>query len=87
MAAGPLTTGTGGQAGRNCGFQGTEARAFASTGLEAGLQAVAATTGAARLEPGGAQPGAQNLFTSCGLSSLLDSDGSSDLLDFALSAS
>ncbi|KAJ1065244.1 hypothetical protein K5549_006053 [Capra hircus] len=77
----------GGQAGRNCGFQGTEARAFASTGLESGASgrgsyySAAAPTGQAELSQE-----RQNLFTGY-FRSLLDSDDSSDLLDFALSAS
>ncbi|KAF7467392.1 AT-hook DNA-binding motif-containing protein 1 [Marmota monax] len=77
----------GGQAGRNCGFQGTEARAFASTGLESGASGRGSYYGT------GAPSGQtelsqerQNLFTGY-FRSLLDSDDSSDLLDFALSAS
>lgn len=77
----------GGQAGRNCGFQGTEARAFASTGLESGASgrgsyySTAAPAGQTELSQE-----RQNLFTGY-FRSLLDSDDSSDLLDFALSAS
>ncbi|KAB0393361.1 hypothetical protein E2I00_012053, partial [Balaenoptera physalus] len=77
----------GGQAGRNCGYQGTEARAFASTGLESGASgrgsyySTAAPAGQTELSQE-----RQNLFTGY-FRSLLDSDDSSDLLDFALSAS
>uniref|UniRef100_A0A2I3HSZ3 AT-hook DNA binding motif containing 1 n=1 Tax=Nomascus leucogenys TaxID=61853 RepID=A0A2I3HSZ3_NOMLE len=77
----------GGQAGRNCGFQGTEARAFASTGLESGASGRGSyySTGAPSGQTELSQE-RQNLFTGY-FRSLLDSDDSSDLLDFALSAS
>ncbi|VFV25410.1 Hypothetical predicted protein, partial [Lynx pardinus] len=77
----------GGQAGRNCGFQGTEAQAFASTGLESGASGRGSyySTGAPAGQTELSQE-RQNLFTGY-FRSLLDSDDSSDLLDFALSAS
>ncbi|XP_036304227.1 AT-hook DNA-binding motif-containing protein 1 [Pipistrellus kuhlii] len=77
----------GGQAGRNCGFQGTEARAFASAGLDSGASGRGSYYGAGT--PAGQSELSQerqNLFTGY-FRSLLDSDDSSDLLDFALSSS
>ncbi|XP_074074074.1 transcription factor Gibbin isoform X1 [Macrotis lagotis] len=77
----------GSQAGRNCSYQGAEARAFASSGLESGTSGRGGYYGTGT-------PSAQadlsqerhSLFTGY-FRSLLDSDDSSDLLDFALSAS
>ncbi|XP_037237392.1 AT-hook DNA-binding motif-containing protein 1 isoform X1 [Falco rusticolus] len=77
----------GGQAGRNGGYQGAEARPFHAAGLESGSSSRANFyAGSAPSSQTEAGPERHSLFTGY-FRSLLDSDDSSDLLDFALSAS
>ncbi|NXH76603.1 AHDC1 protein, partial [Hydrobates tethys] len=77
----------GSQAGRNGGYQGAEARPFHAAGLEAGSSGRAGFyAGSAPSSQTEAGPERHSLFTGY-FRSLLDSDDSSDLLDFALSAS
>ncbi|NWS64501.1 AHDC1 protein, partial [Chunga burmeisteri] len=77
----------GGQAGRNGGYQGAEARPFHAAGLESGSSGRAGFyAGSAPSSQTEAGPERHSLFTGY-FRSLLDSDDSSDLLDFALSAS
>ncbi|XP_075294184.1 transcription factor Gibbin isoform X2 [Opisthocomus hoazin] len=75
------------QPGRNGGYQGAEARPFHAAGMESGSSGragfYAGSAAAAQAEAG---PERHSLFTGY-FRSLLDSDDSSDLLDFALSAS
>ncbi|XP_055561527.1 LOW QUALITY PROTEIN: transcription factor Gibbin [Falco cherrug] len=77
----------GGQAGRNGGYQGAEARPFHAAGLESGSSSranfYAGSAPSSQTEAGLER---HSLFTGY-FRSLLDSDDSSDLLDFALSAS
>ncbi|XP_040507912.1 AT-hook DNA-binding motif-containing protein 1 isoform X3 [Gallus gallus] len=76
-----------GQPGRNCGYQGAEARPFHAAALESGSSGragfYAGGAGSSQAEAGQER---HSLFTGY-FRSLLDSDDSSDLLDFALSAS
>ncbi|NXQ92909.1 AHDC1 protein, partial [Sagittarius serpentarius] len=77
----------GGQAGRNGGYQGAEARPFHAAGLESGSSGRAGFyAGSAPSSQTEAGPERHSLFTGY-FRSLLDSDDSSDLLDLALSAS
>ncbi|CAM9832367.1 unnamed protein product [Bubo scandiacus] len=74
-------------AGRNGGYQGAEARPFHAAGLESGSSGRAGFyAGSAPSSQTEAGPERHSLFTGY-FRSLLDSDDSSDLLDFALSAS
>ncbi|XP_064897603.1 transcription factor Gibbin isoform X4 [Columba livia] len=76
-----------GQASRNGGYQGAEARPFHAAGLESGSSGRAGYYGgSAASSQAEAGPERHSLFTGY-FRSLLDSDDSSDLLDFALSAS
>ncbi|XP_019367633.1 PREDICTED: AT-hook DNA-binding motif-containing protein 1 [Gavialis gangeticus] len=75
------------QASRNCSFQGAEPRAFASSALESGSSSRAGFYGGSTTSSQAeVSQERHNLFTGY-FRSLLDSDDSSDLLDFALSAS
>uniref|UniRef100_A0A8C8R6J4 AT-hook DNA binding motif containing 1 n=1 Tax=Pelusios castaneus TaxID=367368 RepID=A0A8C8R6J4_9SAUR len=75
------------QASRNCSYQGTESRAFHSSALESSSSSRASFyTGNNPSSQTDVNQERHNLFTGY-FRSLLDSDDSSDLLDFALSAS
>uniref|UniRef100_A0A8C0GVB5 AT-hook DNA binding motif containing 1 n=1 Tax=Chelonoidis abingdonii TaxID=106734 RepID=A0A8C0GVB5_CHEAB len=75
------------QASRNCSYQGTESRAFHSLALESSSSSRASFfTGSNPSSQTEVSQERHNLFTGY-FRSLLDSDDSSDLLDFALSAS
>ncbi|KAM8796058.1 transcription factor Gibbin [Eudromia elegans] len=79
----------GGAAGRNCGYQGAETRPFhaAAAAAESGASGRGGFfAGGAAASQGDAGQERHGLFTGY-FRSLLDSDDSSDLLDFALSAS
>lgn len=75
------------QASRNCSYQGAESRAFHSSALESSSSSRAGFfTGSNSSSQTEVNQERHNLFTGY-FRSLLDSDDSSDLLDFALSAS
>ncbi|XP_057258454.1 transcription factor Gibbin isoform X2 [Pezoporus wallicus] len=75
------------QPGRNGGYHGAEARPFHGAGLESGSSGRAGFYGGSAVSSQAeAGPERHSLFTGY-FRSLLDSDDSSDLLDFALSAS
>ncbi|EMP31092.1 AT-hook DNA-binding motif-containing protein 1 [Chelonia mydas] len=75
------------QASRNCSYQGAESRAFHSSALESSSSSRAGFfTGSNPSSQTEVNQERHNLFTGY-FRSLLDSDDSSDLLDFALSAS
>nr|XP_014425242.1 AT-hook DNA-binding motif-containing protein 1 [Pelodiscus sinensis] len=75
------------QASRNCSYQGAESRAFLSSALESSSSSRASFfTGNNPSSQTEVNQERHNLFTGY-FRSLLDSDDSSDLLDFALSAS
>uniref|UniRef100_A0A8C3RTJ8 AT-hook DNA binding motif containing 1 n=1 Tax=Chelydra serpentina TaxID=8475 RepID=A0A8C3RTJ8_CHESE len=76
-----------GQASRNCSYQGAESRAFHSSALESSSSSrTGFFTGSNPSSQTEVNQERHNLFTGY-FRSLLDSDDSSDLLDFALSAS
>uniref|UniRef100_A0A8D0HQD4 AT-hook DNA binding motif containing 1 n=1 Tax=Sphenodon punctatus TaxID=8508 RepID=A0A8D0HQD4_SPHPU len=74
------------QASRNCSYQGTESRAFHSSTLESSSSSRAGFYGGSTPSSQDLNQERHSLFTGY-FRSLLDSDDSSDLLDFALSAS
>ncbi|XP_071883639.1 transcription factor Gibbin isoform X2 [Anas platyrhynchos] len=76
-----------GQPSRNCSYQGAEARPFHTAALESGSSGRAGFyAGSAASSQAEVSQERHSLFTGY-FRSLLDSDDSSDLLDFALSAS